>query len=166
MFATAQRPLFRAPLRTDRSGKSLEPAAFTSFGMRAPLHTHFIELPCSVAQCYRYVHGWTTTLDPGREEHLPLIQHIVSGRSGRRYTRGENTPEGYMTFHFAPGQPCFRNSHHERDWERPELYVVRRGDFRTPHSQREPRQMSFDNWIEAFDSNQNALVKAHEARVE
>jgi hypothetical protein len=161
------RPLFRAPLRVDReTGRPAPEGAFVSFGMRAPLRTHFIELPCAVAQCYRYVHGWTTILDPGREEHLIFIQHIVSGRSERRYTRGENTPEGYMQFHFTPGQPCFQNSHFERDWERPELYVVRQGDYRTPHNQRDPKAMSPDNWLEAFAKNQNALVKAHEARME
>lgn len=165
-FANGQRPLTRAPVRTGRDGRSLAPMDFTSFGMRAPVRTHFIELPCSVAQCKGYVHGWTSTLDPGREEHLPFIQHILSGRVGRRYSRGENTPEGYLTFNFPPGQSCFLNSHHQRDESKEELYVVRRGDFRTPHAQREPKAMTFDNWVELFDRNQNALVKAHEARLE
>jgi hypothetical protein len=161
------RTLFRAPLRSDpQTGRPLESAAYTTFAMHAPVRTHFIELPCKVAQCRRYVHGWVTTLDPGREEHLPLIQHIVSGRSGRRWSRGENTPEGYMTFVFPPGQACFRNSHHQRDESKQELYVVRRGDFRMPYAQRESRVMGFDNWIETFDKNQKALVKAHEARME
>lgn len=156
-------PLTRAPLRSDRNGNVLPSQAYTSFGMAAPLRTHFIELPCKVAQCERYVHGWTTTLDPGREEHWPFIQHILSGRSGRRYSRGENTPEGYMTFVFPPGQPCFRNSHHERNREVRELYVVRNGDFRTPNRQRQLRVMGFDNWLEAFDRNQTALVKGYES---
>lgn len=161
------RPLTRAPLPVDRdTGKPLAPEAFTSFAMHAPVSTHFIELPCKVAQCKRYVHGWTTVLDPGREEHLLFIQHIVSGRSGRRYTRGEATPEGYLQFHFTPGQPCFRNSHYQRDESKDELYVVRRGDFRTPYSKRDPKAMSPDLWLETFASNQAALLKAHESRME
>ncbi len=161
------RTLTRAPLRAEQhTGRPLPPEAFTSFGMRAPLRTHFIELPCSVAQCKGWVHGWTTTLDPMRPEHLPLIAHIVDGRSGRRWTRGEASPEGYLTFHFTSGQPCFRNSHHKRDEEKRELYVVRRGDYRTPYAQREPKAMSFDNWVEAFDRNQTALVTAQQARME
>lgn len=164
---TMNRSLQRAPLRPDpHTGRPLESAAYTSFGMRAPLRTHFIELPCSVAQCRGYVHGWTTILDPKRAEHLPFIQHIVSGRCERRWSHGETTPEGYMTFVFPPGQPCFKNSHHQRDEDKREFYVMRRGDFRMPHAQRDPHAMSFDNWIEAFDKNQNALVKAHEARME
>lgn len=155
--------LSRAPLRPGPDGRPLPPAAFTSFGMAAPVRTHFIEYPCSVAQCKGYVHGWTTILDPVREEHLPFIAHIVSGRAGRRYTRGENTPEGYLQFHFPPGQPCFMNSHHTRNHDVAELYVVRGGDFRTPHKQRELHRMSFDNWREALDRNQTALVKGHEA---
>lgn len=161
------RTLTRAPLRADpNTGRPLEPEAFTTFGMRAPIKTHFIELPCKIAQCKRFVHGWTTTLDPKRAEHLPLIQHIVSGRSGRRWSYGENTPEGYLTFVFPPGQACFRNSHHQRDDSVPELYVVRSGDFRTPIHRREPKRVSPDNWLEAFDRNQTALIKAQEARME
>lgn len=161
------RALNRAPLRTDaQTGRPLESAAYTTFAMHAPVRTHFIELPCKVIQCKRYVHGWTTILDPGREEHLLFIQHIISGRSGRRYSRGEATPEGYMQFHFTPGQSCFANSHFERDEDKRELYVVRSGDYRTPHAQREPQAMSFDNWVESFDRNQSALVAAHESRME
>lgn len=161
------RTLNRAPVATDPStGRPIRPEAFTTFGMRAPVATHFIELPCKVAQCRRYLHGWTTTLDPKREEHLVFIQHIVGGRSGRRWSHGENTPEGYLTFVFPPGQPCFKNSHHRRDEDVPELYVVRGGDFRTPIRAREFKQMAFDNWVEAFDRNQSALVKAHESRME
>lgn len=161
------RPLTRAPLRVDRStGRPLESAAYTTFAMHAPVRTHFIELPCKVAQCHRYQHGWVTTLDPMREEHLVFIQHIVSGRSGRRWSHGERTPEGYMTFVFPPGQSCFRNSHHQRDESKRELYVIRSGDYRTPYARRDPKAVSFDNWVEAFDKNQTALVKAHEARME
>lgn len=161
------RPLNRAPLPVDReTGRPLADGAFTTFTMHAPLATHFIELPCKVAQCKRYVHGWTTVLDPKREEHLPLIQHIVSGRSGRRWSYGENTPEGYLSFVFPPGQSCFRNSHHQRDESKDELYVVRRGDFRTPYGQRDPKAMSPDLWLETFANNQNALIKAQEARME
>lgn len=161
------RPLTRAPLPVDRStGKPMAPEAFTSFAMHAPVSTHFIELPCKVAQCKRYMHGWTTVLDPKRQEHLLFIQHIVGGHSGRRWSYGENTPEGYLTFVFPPGQSCFRNSHHQRDESKDELYVVRKGDYRTPYSRRDPKAVSFDNWIEAFDNNQTALVKAHESRME
>ncbi len=100
------RQLTRAPLPVDRAnGRPLAPEAFTTFTMHAPLATHFIELPCKVAQCKRYVHGWTTVLDPKREEHLLFIQHISSGRSGRRWSYGENTPEGYLTFVFPAGRP-------------------------------------------------------------
>lgn len=164
---TMSRPLTRAPLRSDpHTGRPLESEAYTSFGMRAPLRTHFIELPCKIAQCHGYVHGWTSVLDPMREDHLIGIKHIVSGRSGRRWSRGETTPEGYLTFVFPPGQSCWKNSHHTRDDSKRELYVVRRGDYRMPYARREPAAMSFDNWIEAFDKNQTALVKAHEARME
>lgn len=161
------RTLTRAPLRADPgTGRPLEPEAFTTFGMRAPLATHFIELPCKIAQCKGYVHGWTSTLDPKRAEHLPLIAHIVSGRSERRWSHGPVTPEGYMTFVFPPGQPCMRNSHHRRDESKQEFYVVRAGDYRTPIGQRDPKAMSFDNWVETFDRNQNVLRQAHEARME
>lgn len=161
------RTLTRAPLRVDReTGRPAPDGAFVSFGCRAPIATHFIELPCKVAQCHGYVHGWTSTLDPMRAEHLPLIAHIVSGRSERRWSRGESTPEGYVTFVFPPGQSCFLNSHHRRNLDVPELYVVRRGDYRTPYAQRDPKAMSADNWLEAFAKNQDALVKAHEARME
>ena len=158
------RTLNRAPLRPDpTTGRPLPPTAFTSFGMAAPTRSHLIEYPCSAAQCRGYVHGWTTILDPMRSEHLPFIKHIVDGVSGRRWSRGEVTAEGYLTFVFPPGQPCFRNSHHTRNHDVPELYVVRGGDFRTPHRQRELHRMGFDNWLEAFDRNQTALVKGHEA---
>lgn len=161
------RTLNRAPLPIDRqTGRPLAAEAFTTFTMHAPLATHFIELPCKVAQCKRYVHGWTTVLDPKREEHLLFIQHIVSGRSGRRWSHGETTPEGYLSFVFPPGQSCFRNSHHQRDESKDELYVVRKGDFRTPYGKRDPKVMSPDLWLETFAKNQNVLLKAHESRME
>lgn len=158
------RALSRAPMRTDREGRTLETQAYTSFGMSAPLRTHFITYPCSIARCHGYVNGWTTVLDPMREEHLPFIRHILAGE--RRWFKGPVTEEGYLQFQFPAGQSCFKNSHSTRNYEVPELYIVRSGDFRTLPHLRNPHAMSFDNWIEAFNKNQNALVAAHEARRE
>lgn len=159
--------LTRAPLRADRStGRPLETQAYTSFGFSAPLRTHFVTYPCSVARCHGWINGWTTTLDPMREDHLPYIKYILAGAGGRRWFKGERSPEGYLNFDFVAGQSCFKNSHSTRNYDVPELYVIRSGDFRTPPHLRNPHAMSFDNWIEAFTKNQSALVSAHEARKE
>jgi hypothetical protein len=158
------RALNRAPLRIDRTtNRPIETQAFTTFGYRAPLQTHFITYPCSIARCKGWTQGWTTTLDPMREEHLPFIRHILRGAGGRRWFKGPMTPEGYLTFNFPGGQSCFENSHSTRNYDVPEIYVVRGGDFRMPPHLRNPHAMSFDNWVEAFDRNQRALVSAHDA---
>lgn len=158
------RPLNRAPLREDRqTGRPIATQAFTSFGMSAPLRTHFVTYPCSVARCHGHVNGWRTTLDPMNSDHIVFIKYILDGAGGRRWYKGERSPEGYLNFDFPGGQACFKNSHSTRKNEVPELYVVRSGDFRTPHRLRNPHAMSFDNWFEAFDKNQRALVSAHEA---
>jgi hypothetical protein len=79
--------------------------------------------------------------------------------SGRRYVQTA-VDGGLIEFTFEAGQTCFQASQHKVPLERPELYIVRGGDWRGNPRGTAPRQHSGpDSWLNDFGSHQDRLSR-------
>lgn len=77
--------------------------------------------------------------------------------AGRRYTERKD-PSGMTLFAFDAGQKCFEK--HHVPVGRPELFVVRGGDWRgNPRGERR-RHTRPEFWVEDFALHQQAIADA------
>ncbi len=126
--------------------------AYTTYQIAAPVSTHFRAGTCDEAGCLAHRHGWATTVD----ESTTLGQgqaHYVRKESGRRFV--ESRTGGLTTFTFEAGQKCFAT--HQVPLERPELYIVRGGDWRG-NPRGEVTRHRPDTWVEAFAEHQDQIA--------
>jgi hypothetical protein len=124
------------------------PAA--TFGIAAPLSTHWVPATCEQVGCEQYLNGWAV-----RVEGLPEQMLYDATHSGRSY-RIEKVAPGHTLLVFAAGQPCFRASQHRRRvTDRQEIYTVSsQGGRRGPLKPTSARL-----WVEEFSENQDRIQK-------
>lgn len=148
-------------------------AAYKTYQVASPLATHHRDATCVEVDCEQRRNGWRTVVDERtdlgmrqaayirsacRPEGLVLAAgHHAAVDGPRRYIE---TREGPMTvFTFAPGHECFAT--HRVPLERPELYVVRDGDWRGNPRGTGPRQHSRPElWLEDFAEHQDRIHTA------
>lgn len=123
---------------------------------RAPEEDFWRPASCAEVDCPPHLHGWKTILPAGREDLLHAAR-----TSGRRHTE-TRLDGGLVEFVFEAGQPCFQAHAHRARTARPELYVVRGGDWRgNPHGT-ERLHTRPEDWVDDFATHQDQLA----ARVE
>lgn len=121
--------------------------AMETFAIASPVDTHFKVVRCDGPElkegCVRNKVGWRTVLDVSTVEGARQAKWIINF-SGRSFTRQDQG--SVLTFTFAAGQQCFQK--HRVPLGRPELYIVRDGDWRgnpTGHVYRHTRP---EHWVE------------------
>lgn len=128
--------------------------AYTTYEILAPAATHFRVGTCDEAGCLAQRHGWTTTVDETTD--LGARQaHYIRRQSGRRFV--ESREAGLTVFTFEAGQKCFAT--HKVNLERPELYVVRGGDFRGNPRGEVRRHSRPDSWVNDFAEHQDRIAR-------
>lgn len=135
---------------------NLPVAAYQTFQIAMPLETHWRPATCAEVDCEQYLNGWRVRLDYLSEEDRWAIH-----RSGRRYLR-HDVAEGETWLVFEAGQPCFRTSEHRAPLGRPELYVVRDGDWRGNPTGSVYRHKRAEDWRDQFATNQDKIAEAVE----
>jgi hypothetical protein len=131
-----------------RIAPKMNPQAYRTFEVRSPLATHFRNATCAEVECQNHLAGWTSTIDMSTQQGVNWGKAIH--RSGRKYTL---TQKGTVfTFRFEPGQECFQ-SPHKVPIGRPELYVVRDGDWRGNPSGRTRQHRQPSLFVEEFEEN-------------
>lgn len=155
-----------------------------SYDIHAPLGSHWRPANCEEVECEAYRNGWITIID---ERHLPergdeelahlepearTAAHVKALRrmvdqaqarayyirhlSGRNFLESVDEATGKTVFDFAPGQECF--SPHKVRIDKPEIYVVRGGDFRgNPTGDRRVHDRPED-WVEDFALHQDQVA--------
>lgn len=131
------------------------PGAYQTFQIAAPRSSHFKKATCEQFGCPAWQSGWATVLPKGDDRAYYIRHH-----SGRRFT--ETWDETTVTFTFPPGQVCFGAADHRVRLDRPELYVVRDGDWRGNLSGTRPVRLRADQWQDDFATNQDKLNQARE----
>jgi len=145
----------------------LPAAAVKTYSVSAPLETHWRVATCTEVACPREEFGWTTLClesdDLGQRQ-----AHYIRNLSGRKFTE-RRREDGMTEFNFPPGQRCFSTvirdgravAGHPKRIERPELFIVRDGDWRGNPRETAPLVHSGpDSWVDDFATHQQTLADA------
>ncbi len=125
--------------------------AYKSYSISAPLATHWRPATCAEVACPDYLHGWRI-----RKEHLDAQLLHAATRSGRRY-REVSFAAGETWLVYEAGQVCFKASQHRLPLERPELYLVRDGDWRG-NPTGSVQRLTAASWTDDFGEHQERLA--------
>jgi hypothetical protein len=128
--------------------------AYDTYGIVMPKTTHTRVATCEEVECAAHINGWLTKLDVGTEQGVQRAKYIID-HSGRHWTAEQ--AGGLVTFTFPAGQQCF--AEHRVPLDRPPLYTVKRGDWRTGAP---AHPVSTEEWLNRFGDNQANLAKIHE----
>lgn len=146
-------------IRTD-DGMRLEPNlplhAYQTFQISMPLETHWRPATCADVDCPQYLNGWRVRLDPLSEADRWAIH-----RSGLKFDRLD-VAEGETWLIFEPGQPCFAASEHREPIGRPELFIVKDGDWRGNPTGSVRKHAQAEHWVEQFSENQAKIAEVVE----
>lgn len=155
--------MFQRPV--NRIEPKMPASAYKTYSIAAPVATHWRKASCAEVDCPRYLNGWRVHVEQLTPELLhtaKTARHPVNGRwVPYRYTEVRVT-EGQTYLVFEAGQPCFAAAEHRKRVERPELYVVRDGDWRgNPRGTEARRHERPEHWVEDFAEHQDRLATAH-----
>lgn len=128
-----------------------------TYEIKSPLSTHTRPATCEEVDCKHQRDGWTTAVDE-RTELGQRQAHYIRKESGRSF-REERTPNGWASFTFPAGQRCFASSSHRVPVGRPEIYVVRGGDWRGNPLRESMRHTRPEFWVEDFAEHQAGIAK-------
>jgi hypothetical protein len=143
----SQVPMVRSPdgMRLIPQGR---PSSYETFSIHRPLASHWRAATCREVNCPDYLNGWRV-----RVEQLTAKGLYAATHCGRKYDELAVAP-GETWLVYEAGQPCFRAKEHQKPLERPELYVVRGGDWRALG---DPFKVSSESWLDSFGENQEKL---------
>jgi hypothetical protein len=125
--------------------------AYKTYRILSPQETHLRPATCAEVDCPHYLNGWSV-----RVEGLDAALLHTARTSGRRYVERQ-VREGETWLDFSAGQWCFQKSLHRVRKDRPELYVVRDGDWRGNPTGRS-RTLRPQDWIDDFGEHQDNLA--------
>lgn len=131
--------------------------AYKTFQVSSPLTTHFKEATCQEVDCRNYRDGWTSTVDVSTVQGRDAANYIRM-KSGRTYAY--ETAGTLVIFKFPPGQKCFAK--HKVPVGRPEIYVVRGGDWRGNPTREVKKHTRPEHWVEEFALHQDKLLTRFE----
>ncbi|NUP18434.1 MAG: hypothetical protein HOZ81_20585 [Streptomyces sp.] len=138
----------------NRITPNLPVEAYKTYRVTSPLATHWRAATCAEVDCPAHVNGWQSTIDEttilGQQQAF-----YIRKQSGRRFT--EERPEAGLTrFRFEAGQRCF--GQHQVPLGRPELYLVRGGDWRGNPTGELRQHTNAQDWIDDFGEHQDNLA--------
>jgi hypothetical protein len=133
---------------------------YVTWSVSAPRNGDFwVAATCEEVECGGWSTGWVSRIDETTELGQAQAAYIRADRS-RRHTE-RRTPEGLTEFVFPPGQPCFQSDRHRARTGRPDLYVVRGGDWRGTTTA--PRVYeAAEHWVNDFAEHQDRLSRAQQ----
>lgn len=153
-------PFARLPL--NRATPTLPVHAMKTYGVKAPLSTHWRPAGCKESDCANYRHGWRIHIEliverrqQGKGELL-LEQIKLSGKRFRVVQEGP----GKTYWEFEAGQSCFDGDlmRHRVRVGKPELFVVRGGDWRGNPRGEQRVHNNIENWIDDMSEHRDKLL--------
>lgn len=105
-----------------------------TYRIARPVQTHTRPGSCADVDCPQWANGWKTIL-PVEHVMVPALrraamQAVDLGDGRRRKCVVEAEDGRTVVFRFEAGQPCLKASEHRVRLDRPEIYLVRGGDWR------------------------------------
>lgn len=142
--------------RLNRMAPILPTQAVKTYQIASPAATHWRQATCLEVDCAAHKNGWKTVVDLSTQLGQKQAYYITK-QSGRSFC-AERAGESLVSFTFEPGQPCFGADKHRVRIGRPELYVVRGGDWRgNPRKERRVHTKPED-WVDDFANHQSKLA--------
>jgi hypothetical protein len=132
------------------------PAAYKTYEIRAPRSSHHRRATCAEADCPNYLLGWRTQVDETSELGQKQA-HYIRHDSGRRFLEEQLAPQATV-FTFEAGQSCFASDQHTVRLDRPELFVVKGGDWRGNPLQTPAAVLNPGSWVDDFGEHQERLT--------
>src|SRR6266540_2045312 len=131
----------------------LPAGAMKTYQVIAPKATHFRNATCAEIYCSNYLNGWKTEIDESSELGQKQAYYIRNS-SGRHYKEDRSVAAGLTIFVFEAGQQCF--SQHQVRLDKPEIYLVKGGDWRgNPAGIETKKHSSPDDWVDDFANHQD-----------
>ena len=124
--------------------------AYQTYSITSP-QDQTIRAACEQVGCEAWQRGWQSTIDESTELGRQQAQYIRR-QSGRTF-REQQTGTGLTVFLFDSGQRCFAN--HQT---RPEIFVVRDGDWRGNPTGRHRQHVTAADWVEDFGEHQQRIA--------
>lgn len=125
---------------------------YKTYQVSAPKSSHFRKATCEEIGCPNYLKGWKIHLEALSEALKDAVK-----KSGKKY-KLMPVSEGQTYLVFEPGQPCFDESKHVTRMEKPEIYVVRDGDWRgNPRRTQARKHTRAEFWLEDFSEHQDKI---------
>lgn len=126
---------------------------YKTYAISAPIATHTRPASCEEVGCLNFHNGWETRV-PVDSELDGLVR--ASGRGWRSVV----TEGGVNIYTFGPGTECFNSSSHRVPLDRPQLFVVRDGDWRGNDTGRVFKHDKPEHWVEDFANHQQKIADA------
>lgn len=140
-----------------RLPQQVGPQHYKTYQIAAPVKTHWSQVTCAEFECDGHRFGFRATIDE-RTELGQSQAYFIRKESGRRFTE-ERNEAGLTVFTFPAGQTCFRQSEHRKRNDRPELFVVRSGDWRRLDIMGGPRvHRQAADWVDDFATHQGKIA--------
>jgi hypothetical protein len=128
-----------------------------TYQILAPRATHFRPATCAEVDCQHYLAGWKSVIDESTD--LGKSQaYFIRNQSGRHFREERNAAPGVTIFIFEAGQKCFSN--HELRLDRPELYLVKGGDWRGNPTGFKRQHVNAEDWVDDFANHQSKIADA------
>lgn len=139
-----------------RVDPKLPPQHMKTYQIVAPQSTHYRPGTCAEADCRHHREGWVSIIDEGNDLGAKQAYYIRN-QSGRHFKEDRNQAPGLTAFIFEAGQTCFQQ--HQIRLDKPELFLVRGGDWRGNPVGDQPRvHASADDWVDDFGNHQQQLA--------
>ncbi len=144
-------------MQINRPTPLLPASARRTFSILMPTETHWRKATCREIDCPRFLKGWKAQVEVMTPQQIHLIKAAKYRYRELRVALGETW------WLFEAGQTCFQADLHRIQLGKPELFVVRDGDWRgNPRRTPTIRHKRPEFWVEQFSEHQAKLAKARE----
>lgn len=142
----------------NRPDVHLPVTSMQTYSIKSPTSTHARPAHCREVACKEYYAGWSISLIAGSDDDRFFRRACMGQVDGYRRPFTTTRDGVFVTFAFEAGIPCRFVMKHVVALDRPEIYVVRGGDWRgsTGLIRRHTRAR---DWVEDFALHQDAVVK-------
>lgn len=123
--------------------------AYKTYQILAPRASHHRPASCAEIRCANHLNGWRTKVDETTELGKRQAWY-VRNEAGRAFTEERHGP--ITTFTFEAGQRCF--TPHTVRLDRPEIFLVRGGDWRGNPSGEVLKHQRAADWVDDFGEHQ------------
>jgi hypothetical protein len=136
-------------LSVNRIDPAMPVGAYQTYEIRAPRDVR-LKSACERAGCAAWRHGWESVIDESTPLGTDQAAYIRS-QSGRTF-REQRTDAGLTVFRFEAHQRCFAEH-----GTRPEIYLVRDGDWRGNPTGRQRQHSRPADWVEDMAESLDAV---------